>query len=96
MNSMAEHHVSFPRAFANGDACEWFKRFEICSKANNWRDETKALKLPTLLEGEALAIWLELSEEEQGTYETAKKVLLEKMTPPEFVTLEELEESIKT
>ena len=85
---MAERHVSIPRAFANGDACEWFKRFEICSKANNWRDEMKALKLPTLLEGEALAIWLELSEEEQGAYETAK-VLLKKMTPPEFVTLEE-------
>ena len=29
-------------------------------------DEVKALKLFTLLEGEALAVWLELSEEEQN------------------------------
>ena len=38
------------------------------------------LKLPTLLEGEALAIWFELSEEEQANYKTAKrKQMLEKM-----------------
>ena len=48
----------------SGDVNEWFKRFEICCKANGWTNATSALKLPTLLEGEALAIWLELSEEQ--------------------------------
>ena len=35
----------------------------------------KAVKMPTLLEGEALAVWLELNEEEQGDYKTVKKLL---------------------
>ena len=44
-----------------------------------------AIKLPTLLEGEALAIWLELSDEEQGTYDTAQENLITKMTPAGFI-----------
>ncbi len=87
---MANRHISVPKSFADGDAAEWFKRFDICSKANEWNDGMKARKLPTLLEGEALATWLELSEEEQGDYKTAKKAILSKMTPMGFVTLEEL------
>ena len=39
------------------------------------------LKLPTLLEGEALAIWLELKEDEQATYATAKKSIVKAMMP---------------
>ena len=62
---MAERHISVPKPFASGDVTEWFQRFDICCKANGWNSETKALKLPTLLEGEALAVWLELTEEQQ-------------------------------
>ena len=76
-SQMANCHISEPKSFADGDASEWFKRFDICSK---WRVGTKALKLPTLLEGEALATWLELSEEQQADYETVKKRMVEKMT----------------
>ena len=86
---MAERHISVPKPLASGDANEWFTRFDICSRANGWRDQTKAIKLPTLLEGEALAIWLELSEEEQGSYEEARKQIQGKMMPMEFVSLEE-------
>ena len=50
-------HVSLPNLFTTGDAVEWFQWFEICSRANDWNDAKKALKLPTLLEGEALVIW---------------------------------------
>ena len=63
--------------------------FEICSRANNWNEETKALKLPTLLEGEALAIWLELSERQRRDYGAAKGKILETMMPMGFVSLEE-------
>ena len=62
---MAEHHSSVPVMFSSGDVHEWFLRFEICSKANKWSNETISLKLPTLLEGEALAVWVELSEDVQ-------------------------------
>ena len=36
----------------------------------------KALKLPALLEGEALAIWLELSDDDQKDYKEAKKKIV--------------------
>ena len=58
------HHITLPKPFALGDISEWCQRFEICCKANNWNNATMALKLPMLLEGEALTVWLELSEEE--------------------------------
>ena len=51
---MAEKHISIPyKPFSSGDISEWFQRFEICCKANSSK---KALKLPTLLEGEGLAV----------------------------------------
>ncbi|KAL5503414.1 hypothetical protein EMCRGX_G010362 [Ephydatia muelleri] len=79
---MAEQrHVSIPKPFASGDAGEWFKRFEICCKANAWDEKAKVLKLPTLLEGEALATWMELSEDEQGDYGAAKQKMIERMVP---------------
>ena len=49
----------------------------------------KALKVPTLLEGEALASWLELTEEEQADFKTLKKKLIVKMAPLPFTALEE-------
>ena len=86
---MAERHVSVPKQFASGDANEWFKRFDICSRANGWNDAAKALKLPTLLEGEALAIWLEISEDIQGSYEDTQAEIKRKMMPMGFVSLDE-------
>lgn len=87
--STAERHVSLPKPFASGDAKEWFKRFDICCKANGWNEATQALKLPTLLEGEALAIWLELTEEQQGNYTTAKDSIVKTMMPMEFISMDE-------
>lgn len=86
---MSERHISVPKPFASGEVSEWFTRYEICCKANGWNDEQKALKLPTLLEGEALALWLELAEEEQKDYKTAKEKLVLKMKPPGFISLNE-------
>ena len=60
---MVSKHVSILKSFIDGDAQEWFQRFEISAAANEWTAATKLLKLPTLLEGEALAVWLELSTE---------------------------------
>ena len=85
---MAEHHVSIPKPFASGDATEWFIRYKIC-KAKKWTDGTPAQKLSTLLEVEALAVWLKLSEEQQTKYETAKKAIREAMMPIDFVSLDE-------
>ena len=40
--------------------------------------EVKARKLPTLLEGKALAVWLELSTKDQGNYDTVHDKLISK------------------
>ena len=58
--------ATVPVPFSSGDSVEWLKCFEICSKANKWSAETQALKLPTLLNGDSLAIQLELSQAEQA------------------------------
>ena len=58
--------------------------------ANEWGDELKAKKLPTLLEGKALAVWLELTTKQQGTYQMAKSKIVERMAPVHFVSLDEL------
>ena len=84
---MASSHISLPKPFATGDAVEWFQRFEICSRANEWNDNKKALKLPTLLEGEALAVWVELTDEEQKDYAATKKKIIDAIMPMQFVSL---------
>ena len=86
---MAAQHVSILKCFKEGDSREWFSRFEVCCCANAWCDETKALKLPTLLEGEPLSIWLEVTEEEQAVYETMKQKIITKMAPIAFSSLQE-------
>ena len=63
-------------------------RFQTSVKANRLGAATKALKLPMLLEGEALATWLDLSKDEQGNYETAKEKLTGKLMPVLFMMLD--------
>ena len=46
--------------------------------------------MPTLLEGEALAIWLGLSVEEQDNFSVAKEKLINAMNPTAFVYLKGL------
>ena len=82
-------HVSLPKTFSSGDINKWLKRFDIRSKANGWNDETKAKKLPTLREGEALAVWMELSEGDQANYATVKEKMAKQIMPSEFITLDE-------
>ena len=43
LNEMASWYVSVPKLFALGDAAKWFKIFEICSRANEWDEATKAV-----------------------------------------------------
>ena len=84
---MAWKHVSLPHVFSDGDPVEWFKRYDICCKANGWDDDARVAKLPTLLEGEALAIWSELSEQDQSAYSMARRRIKEKMAPIGFLSL---------
>ena len=85
--TMAECHISLPKPFSGGDFKDWFQRFEICARANGWEAAIKAARLPTLLEGEASAIWLELSNEQQGDYKVAKEGIKKAMKPMGSVSL---------
>ena len=58
-------------------------------QSKNWNAEMQAVKLPTLLEGEGLVNWLELSEEAQKDYETTKKAVIDGIMPMVFTSLEE-------
>eukprot|EP00731_Ephydatia_muelleri_P013328 Em0007g638a len=84
-------HVSLPKPFASGNVHEWFVWFDICSDAKKWDDDTKAVKLPTLLEGEALAAWLEISTEAKETYAKTKKELLTALSSTSFNILEKFQ-----
>ena len=84
-------HISLLRPFNEGNPTEWFQKYEICCVANDWSDELKSKKLPTLLEGEALAVWLELTTEQQGSYQTAKSKIIERMEPVRFVSFDDFQ-----
>ena len=86
---MTTKHISLPSIFSDGDPTEWFKRYEICCRANDWDDDLKVKKLPTLLEGEALVTWLELTTEQQLDYKVAKAKILEGMGPVRFVSMDD-------
>ena len=85
--STTSKHISLLRQFSEGELTEWFQKYEICCDANDWDNATKAKKLPMLLEGEALAIWLELSTEERGSYTTSKAKIIARIAPVRFVSL---------
>ena len=50
-------------------------------------DAKKALKLPTVLEGEALAVWVELTDDKQKDYAVTKKKMINAIMPMRFVSL---------
>ena len=78
-----------PKTFTLGDVAECFKRFEICYRANEWDDAIKVQKQPTLLKGKALAVWLELNEEEQRNFTCEMRAITKKMAPMGFASLEQ-------
>ena len=74
---------------ANGTACSLpLQRFKLCSAANGRKEETKAVKLATLLEGEAQAVCLDLNEDDKKSYDKAKEHLIEVLMPMGFTVLD--------
>ena len=64
---------------------KWLNRFKICAKANGWDAAVKAVKLPTLLEGKVLALWLDFTEEEQSDYSVTVDKLKRKLALQLFI-----------
>ena len=56
------------------------KRFEVCATANEWNDEKKLRRIPTLLKGCAQAVYDALMDTDTDTYAHLKMVLLEQLS----------------
>ena len=95
MVTNSSKHISVPKTFSSGDLDEWFCRFKICCKANEWNGATKAAKLPTFLEEEALAVWIKNSEEDKEDYAKAKKAVKNKLVWRPHLKMTEVVNSLK-
>ena len=73
--------ISLPEVLHGEDARSWFKRFEVCAAANEWGDEKKLRRVPTLLKGRAWAVYEALTDAETDTYAHLKAALLEQLSP---------------
>ena len=92
--STSERHVALPKSFSGGpDFDQWIQKFEICGTANGWDTATQAKKIPTLLEGEALMTFLEISEDDKKDYTKIKDILTKEFLPEEsrFQAMKEFE-----
>ena len=90
---MSGKHVSLPQPFSGGDWNEWLLRFDICAEANGWENDIRVVKLPTLLEGEALAVFTEIGEDERKDYPKVTNILQKAFHPTEsqFSVLKQFE-----
>ena len=57
----------------------------ICSCTNGYDNEKMVLKLPLLLEGKALAIWLEFTTNKQKDYAASKKKIINAIKQMSFI-----------
>ena len=67
------------------------ERFEICAAANAWQEVMMALKLLTLLEGEAFVAWLHITMKTRTDYAASKQALLDALRPTEFIAFTEFQ-----
>jgi hypothetical protein len=80
----SEKHIALPKCFSgDSDFDEWIVKFEICAAANTWNSQTQAKKLPTLLEGDALMVYLEVPEGQRNDYSVIKAALKKEFLPHE-------------
>ena len=81
---MVDHHVTIPSSVKDGDNFEeWRSKFELCAEANSWNDATKAKKVPTFLEGEALVAYSEMPDGNKTDYSKVLNALEEEFRQKE-------------
>ena len=84
----AATYVSISKSLSIGYTREWFlQKFKFCSNPNGWDEAKKVKKLPTLL-GEALAAWMEFTEEVKRDFSMVKEKLIKNLVPLKFLLLE--------
>ena len=64
------------------DTKSWFKHYEVCGKADDWNDQKKLSRLPTLLKVCVWAVYDSLHEDgDTDTYEHLKATILQCLCP---------------
>ena len=86
-----QRHISLPNCFSQGNFADWLECFEICAAANAWQEDTMVLKLPTLLEGEALVEWLGIPVKTRADYIATKQALKNALKTTEFTAFAEFQ-----
>ncbi len=60
--------VALPEIFSDGDMVLWLRKFELCAKANDWKDTDMLKRLPTLLSGKAFTVFERLAAETKADF----------------------------
>ena len=79
--SSTNQHVSVPRTYSTGNFREWLTRFKICALSNGWDDSILHRKIASFLEGEALAVYLELSDTQKEKFSEITSALEKNFHP---------------
>ena len=70
-----------PEPLEDEDAKSWFRRFNVCTAANEWNAAKKLVRLPTLLRGRAWTIYESSGETENESYNALKGAIISRLNP---------------
>ena len=73
--------VALPNKFDDGDIVSWLDSFDVCARANNWNNDARLRRLPTLLVGRAFAIFQRLPNNQKDTMARLREALIEAFLP---------------
>ena len=68
--------VALPESFSDGDIEFWLRKFELCTAANEWKEDVMLKRLPTLLCGKAFAVFERLEEKDKESFKSAGEALV--------------------
>ena len=75
--------VALPNKFDDGDVVSWLDSFDVCAAANNWNDDARLRRLPTLLVGRAFAVFQRLGDQQKDTLAHLRESLIAAFLPEE-------------
>ena len=68
--------VALPESFSDGDIEFWLRKYELCSEANEWKEDITLKRLPTLLCGKAFAVFERLEGEQKASFKNVREALV--------------------
>ncbi len=75
--------LALPNKFDDGDLASWLQSFDVCATANNWNDDARLRRMPTLLIGRAFAVYQRLIDGQRDTLAHLRENLTAAFLPPE-------------